>query len=48
MATRKRGKMMRRVGKMDGVLWPFGVEIRRYIKPVMAAKEDWMVFRTSE
>jgi hypothetical protein len=48
MLTRRRGKRIRRVGKMDGMLWPFGVEIRRYIKPVIAAKKDWMVFSTSE
>lgn len=47
MLTRTRGKRMRRVGKMEGI-WPFGVERKRYIKPVMAANEDWIVFSTSE
>ena len=40
--------MIRRVGKIDGIFWPFGVENRRYIKPVIAAKEDWIVFSTKE
>lgn len=40
--------MILQVGKIDGTFWPAGVEKKRYRKPVIAAKEDWMVFRTSE
>jgi hypothetical protein len=39
---------MRHVGKMGGRFSPLGVESTRYVKPVMAAKNDWMVFRTRE
>jgi hypothetical protein len=48
MLTRRRGKRMRRVGKMEGIFWPFGVEKKRYRKPVITAKVDWMVLRTRE
>jgi hypothetical protein len=48
MLTRRRGKMIRRVGKMEGTPWPFGVEKKRYRKPVIAAKVDWIVLRTRE
>lgn len=48
MLTRRRGKRIRRVGKMEGMLWPFGVEKKRYRKPVIAAKVDWIVLRTRE
>jgi hypothetical protein len=48
MLTRSNGKRMLRVGKIEGIFWPLGVEKKRYRKPVMAAKDDWIVFRTSE
>jgi hypothetical protein len=48
MLTSRRGKRIRRVGKMEGTLWPLGVEKKRYRKPVIAAKVDWIVLRTSE
>lgn len=38
--TSSKGKRIRRVGKIDGTLWPFGVEKKRYTKPVSAANED--------
>ena len=48
MLTSRRGKRIRRVGKMEGTLRPLGVEKKRYKKPVIAAKVDWIVLRTSE
>lgn len=45
---RTRGTRMREVGMIDGIFWPRGVERKRYRKPVMAAKNDWIVFRTTE
>ena len=46
--TRINGKRILRVGKIDAIFWPLGVEKKRYRKPVIAAKEDWIVFRTIE
>lgn len=48
MLTRSNGKRILRVGKMDGIFRPDGVEKNRYRKPVIAAKDDWIVFRTIE
>lgn len=48
MLTRSSGVRIWLVGKADGILCPDGVEKKRYRKPVIAAKEDWIVFRTSE
>jgi hypothetical protein len=48
MLTRSNGKIILLVGKIEGMLWPLGVEKKRYKKPVMAAKDDCMVFKTSE
>lgn len=48
MLTRSKGKTIFLVGKGEGIFWLDGVEKNRYRKPVMAAKVDWIVFRTIE
>lgn len=48
MLTRSRGNRMREVGMIEGIFCPREVERVRYRKPVMAAKHDWIVFKTRE
>lgn len=48
MLTRTSGKIICLVGKIDGTFLPAGVEKKRYRKPVIAAKVDWIVLRTIE
>ncbi|KAI5308396.1 hypothetical protein KEM55_005838 [Ascosphaera atra] len=46
--TSARGNRIALLGNGDGTFPPLGRERYRYAKPVIAAKEDWMVFSTTE